>query len=665
MSLAAAFISFAGCQKNEFNGVENTVDGAKTFELVADIAQTKTTLDGYSVEWEEGDVIYMVTADGTWGKPYSEDSSTESIAAFTYADGKFTTDATIAKGSYEFRAIYSNGSQMSYHRSDKTTNQLQATQSQDCSDPTAHIKKNDALVGTFTATTPMADPAKVTMSHLYTMMQVNVKNNTGAQIEVTKFEMTAEGADLAGVFTVNAFDTPSISAKVGETDTETITVNVAGGSVASGASLPVYFVMAPLNNYSGNVTFKVTDAEGNTYSKTVETTSKSFEAGKYNTTSYTISEADAVVPGVDYSGEYAAVVLKSEKYVYLTSDVSGKRLATVDSGVSEITDYTTTLADFATVNPEYVWTIKKIENSSYYTMCANSKYIKKVSTSSNYAYVDVSINNAEPLSLEYDEEGKYFTITSTTTNYSGRTLSVNESNDYFAFYGNTSQLYKIVLIPYEEDTMPKLLAPANVQFEVDNINKTISITWDVVENATSYEVNLGGKTSNVTEPTCQMTVSDFGIYDLTITSKADGYRSAMTETIKVEVTNPQQSTSAVEFVCSNSVFSAVDGILSATISPITITQEKGNGSNFNTDFTNPLRFYGANTLTISGAVITKVEITYDDSYNKDNNIVVDSGVYNDGIWTSTTDVNSVVFKNGTSSQIGQVRITKIKVTYKN
>ena len=54
--------------------------------------------------------------------------------------------------------------------------------------------------------------------------------------------------------------------------------------------------MAPLSDYAGDVTFKVTDSEGKTYTKTVTMNGISFEAGKYNTTPYTIKEADVVEP---------------------------------------------------------------------------------------------------------------------------------------------------------------------------------------------------------------------------------------------------------------------------------------------------------------------------------------------------------------------------------
>ena len=296
MSMAAAAFSFAGCQVDEMDAPIAKEEGS-TFEFVANIAQTKTTLDvanGYKVDWEEGDLVYMVTSDGTWGKPYNDDKYAATIAEFKYADGKFTSDATIAAAEYTFKGMYAAASQKPYHRGASSTHKLEATQTQDCANPTAHIKANDALVGTFTATVPMEEMAKMNMSHLYTLMQVNVKNATGAAVEVTRFEMTAEGADLAGIFNVTAFDTPALTTK--QDATSTITVNLTGGSVEKDASLPVYFVMAPLSDYAGDVTFKVTDSEGKTYTKTVKMNGISFEAGMYNTTPYTIKAADVVEP---------------------------------------------------------------------------------------------------------------------------------------------------------------------------------------------------------------------------------------------------------------------------------------------------------------------------------------------------------------------------------
>lgn len=293
---SVAMMTFVACEVVEIKDVPTQELNGSTFELIADIAQTKTTMDAnYKVSWEEGDKIYMVTKDETWGKPYAEDNSAATVAEFIYNDGKFTTQATIADSDdpYTFYAMYCNQDNKSWHRGAGSSDKLFSTQSQDCSDPTAHIGDYDALVGSFEATVPMEGMAEVTMQHIYTLMQVNVKNATGNEIAVTKFEMTAkEGTDLTGIFNIDFSKSAISSVKTGYG--KSITVNIENGTVAADESLPVYFVMAPLADYSGDITFKVTDSNENTYTKTATLNNISFEAGKYNTTPYTISEADEV-----------------------------------------------------------------------------------------------------------------------------------------------------------------------------------------------------------------------------------------------------------------------------------------------------------------------------------------------------------------------------------
>lgn len=319
--MAIAAMTIIGCQEKEIETYEPIPNEGSTFELFADIVQTKTTLDGnkYEVDWDDDDVIYMATSgeDTPW-----------SAVPFTYSEGMFTNSsdpkATLGDGNYSVNAIYCAYDQATYHKNTGTTHKLQPIQNQK-GKTTIHIQDNDALAGSFDVTIPTDEPASVEMSHLYTLMQVNVKNSTGADIEITKFEMTAE-ANLAGIFTVS-FATPAVEYKSG--GSKTISVNISEGTVSNDGSFPVYFVMAPLADYSGDVTFKVTDSEGNTYSKTVTMNGISFEAGTYNKTPYTISTADPKVQ--------LANPLTSNVFVYL-GDNSYKETANVN-GISDVTTY--------------------------------------------------------------------------------------------------------------------------------------------------------------------------------------------------------------------------------------------------------------------------------------------------------------------------------------
>ena len=309
--MAVAAMTIIGCQEKEIETYEPIPNEGSTFELFADIVQTKTTLNGYDVEWDADDVLYMATSgeDTPW-----------SAVPFTYSEGMFTNSsdpkATLDDGNYSVNAIYCAYDQATYHKNTGTTHKLQPIQNQK-GKTTIHIQDNDALAGSFDVTIPTDEPASVEMIHLYTLMQVNVKNSTGADIEITKFEMTAAGANLAGIFTVS-FATPAVEYKSG--GSATISVNISEGTVSNGDSFPVYFVMAPLTNYSGDVTFKVTDAVGKTYTKTVPLSGISFEAGKYNTTPYTIKDADVVTPNVTWDLTTNSYTSASSDMVTWTSD---------------------------------------------------------------------------------------------------------------------------------------------------------------------------------------------------------------------------------------------------------------------------------------------------------------------------------------------------------
>ena len=549
MSMAATMFAFAGCQKNEQEAPVNPNEGGSTFEFVAEIAQTKTTLDvenGYKVDWEEGDLIYMVTSDGTWGKPYEQDKTTESIAEFTYSSGKFTTAATIQSGEYIFNAVYSNGEQMSYHRSDKTTNLLNATQTQDCANPTAHIKANDALVGTFTATVPMTEMAKMKMSHLYTLMQVNVKNATGAAVNVTKFEMTAEGADLAGIFNVTSFETPSITAKEGEAATETITVNVTGEAVDDANALPIYFVMAPLTNYSGNVTFKVTDSEGKTYTKTVTMNGISFEAGKYNTTPYTIKEADQVV-APDQPGEGAPYY---EKVTSAPADWSGKYLivyegdsgAYVFNGLDAVNGYVdATISNNkidSTTDLDAVAVSIDVMQGGYSIKTANG-YIYGVSGSNALKFHE---STPQLNTIEYTADNG-IVVTSNTS-----ILRFNKASNQLRFrYYKSGQesivLYKYVAAGGGETPEPESKTLVSIAVAGQTTSYTVGDTFNFDGTVTATYSN--GSTMTVT-PTnvSQPNMTTVGTKVITV-SYTEGEKTVIT-TYEIEVVEPQDLPMGIE-----------------------------------------------------------------------------------------------------------------------
>lgn len=647
-ALATAVMSFAGCQEKEQEAPVNPNEGGSTFEFVADIAQTKTTLDvanGYKVDWEESDVVYMVTDDGTWGKPYNDDKTAATIAEFKYADGKFTSEATIADGEYTFKGMYASASQKSYHRGASSTHKLEATQTQDCANPTAHIKANDALVGTFTATVPMTEMAKMNMSHLYTLMQVNIKNATGAAVEIAKFEMTAAGANLAGVFNVTAFDTPAITKK--QNESSTITVNLTGGSVENNASLPVYFVMAPLSNYAGDVTFKVTDSEGKTYTKTVTMNGISFEAGKYNTTPYTIKEADVVEP--EPEGTVSATISFASDAQRISQD-GESQVWENDEIIFTNAQHNSTNAVVSNVNPVRLYknskitieapgNIIKIEFNSatgdYLSALKSLLPNASVSSSIVTEVYDGSSNAVEYVLSTGQLRFNSITVTYSTEGYVPPVLeSIEVSGDYKTEFtqGSTFSFGGVVTATYDNGAT-KMIAEGDCEFTGYNLNvlgdQTVTVTYEGI--------------------TCE--------YDITVVEKP-----AAGTSVTVEMTS----------------FSAVNGKIDDVVS---YTTARGGGTSNPAVNNNEIRLYqnsagtGGGTITIKAAdgyVLTSVTIgssmktsvayTIDDSTTKSTSTsIAANGKYT----VSDIDANSITFYCMGTDKNSRLYVNYLSATYEN
>lgn len=486
LSSAALLFGATSCDKGDVE--ENIVPEVKKTGIVlnATIANdSRTTLDGKKVDWAEGDCIYLVTSDATWGKPYVSSSETNiaTIAEYVYSEGAFTDNSDAAlpeltEGTdYTVYAMYARADQKSFHRGAATSHRLLASQSQDCANPTAHIATNDALVGKFTVTGGAENTVDVSMHHIYTMMEVDVKNNTGAELTITKFEMQAENATLAGDFTVNFGNTAvpvDVTLKDNDNDKnyEKITVNVANGTVAAGASLPIYFIMAPLTDYSGDVTFTVTDSEGYVYTQTVTVEEISFEAGKYNTTPYTITEG---VAPVDYSGTYVIMQAYNGNYYYMSANDGGSanNRKAVNTGLTTL-PASDALNSIPSMANKARWTIAKSEDGTYTIQSAdNGKYLYGANASSNYAKVTDADTDAEPINLAYDADTDTYTIQSTTV--STKYLSINGSYGIWAFY-KSSYEHNLSLVKSDDPLLDLLVSDVELAGEGTATSGVIDVT---------------------------------------------------------------------------------------------------------------------------------------------------------------------------------------------
>lgn len=706
LSAAFAVIALASCQKvQEISNTEIIDNTPKSipFVLRANIpsVDTKTTLNTstWAVDWEGTDVIYAVTTDEAWGEAYPV-AADETIAEFVYDSekGTFSTDMEIADGSHTFNFLYTAGQQKSYHRGASTTFSLAGTQTFDASDPTAGLKLYDAMAAQVTATTPTSF-ADVEMSHLFSLMKVTLKNKTGADVTVNKFEIEIPGENLYGIFNVIFDTTPSTTLKSGGGDK--ITVNISNGTIDDGSSLDVYFVMGAVTDYTGEVSFTVTDSADNTYTKTntISAPGVTFAAGTYNTASYTLKT------GVSYP------TIDNTSSDYTTGFESGFSAGTTYNNTTVKVDgpdgqkwgsyYGTASTNNALTESNSMqmrWYASAESNLGY---AETNFYIAKV----GYVSFSAAATNDLKIGLYYKGSSdpdwtlaETFTPSTTKDTYTHRFLTpIDNARVRFQIILPASAPTATSNIRID-DVVVKPVAPAptisvttiaaTATSSADGTSATLNgslallngaVNSSVTEAGFYYKLTSAGGYTKVTCASAPTSTTDFS-YDLTGLIKDSEYTyyayaiyDSGEEVIGSTKTFTPIQSSATEVTVSISTYAsanswvngtaytsvAVDGIISAT------GASGGNNAKYYSS-NESWRFYegDSGSITISASSGTIKSITF--VYASGNNGVLKYGGENKTSGTSVSiNSNSATFSVSHSSgtKNGNVQVTSITVIY--
>lgn len=214
-------------------------------------------------------------------------------------------------------------------------------------------------------------------------------------------------------------------------------------------------------------------------------------------------------------GTYVILAKQGEVYYAMAS--------THETNGNRLDEYTFDITSTETNDQSIVWTFENVSQSNY-SITNSGQYL--TASSSN----DANVTSEESAMSITDNGDGTFCILSDT----GRYLSRNDSSLGFAFYGNNLQNEILYIQPITYVDLPELSAPV---VTATAENKTITVTWTDVENATSYLVSCGDKSSEVAPDveTCSFTMEEYGSYDVTVTAKAEGYFSATSEIISIQI----------------------------------------------------------------------------------------------------------------------------------
>lgn len=455
-SFAAFSAILAGCQVNDLDE-NNTQQDGEAFYINATIPSTKTILtpgEGlYNVEWEENEELSVVATytDGSQSKGYKFTKGEGNTFSCTNVENPGTISElnVIYPYSNYIKDIdndgYFNGYVYLGSRSD-------SAQEQNGINSGAHIR--GPLYGYATATDGTAD---VLMKHASTLFEIIIKNNSGADINVSKVSMTnSESKNMVGTFYINP---KTGELKEGQYVSATASLNVTDGTIADGASGKLYITSAPFDlavNATLTITVTTTDGKTATVTKTIPTVEKSkFEAGKVNHINVEIKETETSIE----PGEYLIGAYTSSGWAIMTATNQESEYFDAEK-VSSVTKPIESIlaSDFYMIPAidQYVWTVEAGEGG--FSIKNSEGYLsQRTTTSSDGDKGYISYSEESTLLSIFKENDGTFTIKG-QGNANELPLRYNSSATRFKPYSSQTA---IVLIPWVEDTTPRIFVSEN------------------------------------------------------------------------------------------------------------------------------------------------------------------------------------------------------------
>lgn len=388
---------FCSCNKE---GIETTDNSNHSFSIFANEALTKTTLEGKTVTWADGDALTVFNAE-TGTTTYSNNcrfNISDISSGLFVKDGDDTGNSLITdKSAYDWYACYPY---LPYAGAPGTTKgyTVSLAPKQVGYNNTSHIAVDDIMAGK-TLNVSSSETPSIELHHVCALLKFTVTNNSGEAVvfKGLSLDATAGGTYITGSFSMNWGDegtNPTLDpSNMGSSKSyvSALTIvdedgNATSEEVADGSSVDMYLCAAPFSVRAGKkIKITILADKGNLELSKTLTSDISFAAGTYNTAnltytkpaSYVFTESfgtkavnKASVPSYDKSGLSCYNTSDADNYIYA---VTGNSSFAISSDIN-YSDYS--------LSPAAV----KLPASSA-TADNSGVYIKGITVEPNTTYV--------------------------------------------------------------------------------------------------------------------------------------------------------------------------------------------------------------------------------------------------------------------------------------
>lgn len=686
LMLAATF-TLTNCAKEMDAPVQEPSSTGIPFEIIANAVDTKTTNDGMSTVWAEGDALNVFHAEaGT--STYVKDNE------FTYGEtenGNFagTLAAELTAEAYDWYASYPYSSYVKTPASVSAgymtvASSASGAQTQNGNDSMAHIAGVNYPLYGVAKNVAVGETPEITMNHLTSLIEVVVYNETGEDIVVSNVSFTAPESVIGTYYIDFTGAAPAFVSSGANYVSNTATLNVVDGEAIVSDEDPAKFYLAvkPFTAAAGStMTVKVTTSDGKykESSRTYET-DVVFKAGKIKKINIYVDSLNEPVAAPEYTLPY------EETFGSSLGDFTAE--GEIPTGLTYVWAYDPSYGAKASA---YLNDVRYPQESYLVSPILNLEDVTNAKMSFDHAgnFFGTKTNEATLWVRPVGGEWEQLTIPTYFSSWTFVNSGEIDLSDYagqkiqigFKYVSTDSKAgtWEIKNVLVEEGTLTPIIVnvsnPAAVAAEGADVTITYAITNPVagaeltastdVDWITDIDCTVDGEVSFTVAPnetednrSTLITLSYPGANNVTVSISQSGILSAGSVTVSMVASELGYANAA-----------SVDGKTISIDSNVTLVFRKGSASTAPAYYTSgsAIRMYqnGA-TLDVSanGKTITEIELTF---ANSQYYLAADSGTLSSeaSVRTWVGSATNVKFTSTGTDKNHRAYVSAIKVTYEN
>ena len=530
--LLGATALFLSCTKQE-NPVRQE---GNTFEMtiVAGSDQTRTVLgsDG-AVTWSaSGEQLAVIEAavsgtETTTAKVTSKEGVTNNEGA-TMSFGVSMTAKTA--DSFGYYALYPNSACVSNNNTNVEKFKVELVSTQAPTESSFGPSADVLVAKPVTGLTEQPTELNLQFARVISVAKMTIKKLNTTE-NVKKVTFTAAGKAVTGRSYIDFTTAEGVEYGYSDQGVDNVILDYSDKTIAANG-MTAYFTCWPFELAAGETFSVVVETENYTFTKDItlaEGKSLAFNVGrasafnvnfdgiegveKVHPTVYTLVEDPAkIADGAEYLIVYNEEVAMGE---FNTNNYYGKVSVSAVNKVINITS-----------EPVKVITLEAgVTTGQYYMIDSDGKYLYWSSGNT----VNRGDKGATDKYLWTIEKDKITNVGDTE-----RRLQYNTSSPRFACY--TGSQKDVTLYVNEASLVPSLSTPTTLMADAEG--STVTVAWDAVANAESYDVTCAGQIKNVTETEAKFTDVAVGTYEVSVVAKGTGFKNSKAAVTSVIVGKP-------------------------------------------------------------------------------------------------------------------------------